>query len=253
VVLENRVYVYNFADLRLIDAIDTCNNPKGLCALNPDGKDTAILATPASQKGYVRIAFYSPQNTNNVFKAHDTAIEAIVLSKTGDFLATASETGTIIRFFSTKQTGGTVQPFVPFFEVRRGTTNANIHSLVFDNLDVPQFLACSSDQQTIHIFVVEHKDMKDQKKNPTGNVMFKMFGNNEARSYAKFILSQANSNAKCGFSEDGQTLVVITQAGVYYEAEIPQEGGTMKPKIQHDLLNNLKSAPNQGQGQGGAM
>jgi WD repeat-containing protein 45 len=23
--------------LRLIDAIDTCNNPKGLCALNPDG------------------------------------------------------------------------------------------------------------------------------------------------------------------------------------------------------------------------
>ena len=155
------MYVYNFADLRLIDAIDTCNNPKGLCALNPDGKDTAILATPASQKGYVRIAFYSPQNTNNVFKAHDTAIEAIVLSKTGDFLATASETGTIIRFFSTKQTGGNVQPFVPFFEVRRGTTNANIHSLVFDNLDQPQFLACSSDRDTIHIFVVEHKDMKD--------------------------------------------------------------------------------------------
>jgi hypothetical protein len=48
VVLEQRVYVYNFADLRLIDAIDTCNNPKGICALNPDGKDTAILATPSS-------------------------------------------------------------------------------------------------------------------------------------------------------------------------------------------------------------
>ena len=36
------------------------------------------------------------------YKAHDTAIEAIILSKTGDFLATASETGTIIRFFNTK-------------------------------------------------------------------------------------------------------------------------------------------------------
>lgn len=101
--LEQRVYVYNFADLRLIDAIDTCNNPKGICALNPDGKDTAILATPSSQKGYVRIAYYSPSNTNNVFKAHDAAIEAIVLSKTGDFLATASETGTIIRIFDTRQ------------------------------------------------------------------------------------------------------------------------------------------------------
>lgn len=103
VVLEQRVYVYNFADLRLIDAIDTCNNPKGICALNPDGKDTAILATPSSQKGYVRIAYYAPSNTNNVFKAHDAAIEAIVLSKSGDFLATASETGTIIRIFDTRQ------------------------------------------------------------------------------------------------------------------------------------------------------
>jgi len=46
VVLENRVYVYNFADLRLIDAIDTCTNPKGLCALNPDTKNS-VLVTPA--------------------------------------------------------------------------------------------------------------------------------------------------------------------------------------------------------------
>ena len=87
--------------------------------------------------------------------------------------------------------------------------------------------------------------MKDQKKNPTGSAVFKLFGNNEARSYAKFILGQANSNAKCGFSEDGQTLVVITQAGAYYEAEIPQGGGTMKPKITNDLLYQ-KSISNQG-------
>ena len=36
VVLENRIYVYNFSDLRLIDAIDTCQNPRGLCALSYD-------------------------------------------------------------------------------------------------------------------------------------------------------------------------------------------------------------------------
>lgn len=157
VVLENRVYVYNFADLRLIDAIDTCNNPKGLCALNPDGKDQAILVTPASQKGYVRIAYYSPQNTNNVFKAHDSAIEAMVLSKTGDYLATASETGTIIRFFNTKQASQS-QPVAAFQEVRRGSTNANIHALSFDNLDIPQYLSCTSDKDTIHLFVVEAKE-----------------------------------------------------------------------------------------------
>jgi hypothetical protein len=45
VVLENRIYVYNFADLRLIDAIDTCFNPKGICALSPD-PNISVLATP---------------------------------------------------------------------------------------------------------------------------------------------------------------------------------------------------------------
>ena len=31
-----------------------------------------------------------------------------------------------------------------------------------------------------------------------------MIGGGEARSFAKFVLGQSNSNAKCGFSEDGR-------------------------------------------------
>ena len=79
----------------------------------------------------------------------------MVLSKTGDYLATASETGTIIRFFKTSPTNNSSQPVTAFQEVRRGSTNANIHSLSFDNLDIPEYLACSSDKDTIHIFVME--------------------------------------------------------------------------------------------------
>lgn len=45
VVLDTRIYVYNFADLRLIDAIDTCLNTKGICALSPD-PSISVLATP---------------------------------------------------------------------------------------------------------------------------------------------------------------------------------------------------------------
>jgi hypothetical protein len=45
VVLETRTYIYNFDDLRLIDAIETCQNTKGLVALNPD-PENAVLATP---------------------------------------------------------------------------------------------------------------------------------------------------------------------------------------------------------------
>jgi WD repeat-containing protein 45 len=112
VVLESRVYVYNFADLRLIDAIDTCSNPKGLCALNPDGKN-AVLCTPASQKGFVRVALYHETNTNTSFKAHDNMIDAMALTNDGTILVTASEVGTIFRLFFTNQKGSTgpTQPF----------------------------------------------------------------------------------------------------------------------------------------------
>lgn len=62
VVLENRIYVYNFADLRLIDAIDTCFNPKGICALSPD-PNNSVLATPDKQKGHVKITIYEKNHT----------------------------------------------------------------------------------------------------------------------------------------------------------------------------------------------
>ena len=54
VVLEQRIYVYNFSDLKLIEGIDTIANPKGLCALSVS-PHSAVLACPASHKGVVRI------------------------------------------------------------------------------------------------------------------------------------------------------------------------------------------------------
>lgn len=57
VVLETRTYIYNFDDLRLIDAIETCHNPKGLVALNPN-PDNTVLATPDPTKGFVRVNVY---------------------------------------------------------------------------------------------------------------------------------------------------------------------------------------------------
>tara|TARA_B110001450_G_C17229394_1_gene322846 strand:- start:6 stop:254 length:249 start_codon:yes stop_codon:yes gene_type:complete len=68
VVLENRTYIYNFDDLRLIDAIETCVNPKGLVALNPD-PDNAVLATPDQNKGFVRVNVYD-KNKSIKIPAH---------------------------------------------------------------------------------------------------------------------------------------------------------------------------------------
>lgn len=111
VVLDNRTYIYNFDDLRLIDAIETCQNQKGLVALNPD-PENAVLATPDKQKGHVRVNSYEKNKSIQV-KAHETALSALCLNYCGTLLATASEKGTLIRLFSTDSGQ-------PLQELRRG-------------------------------------------------------------------------------------------------------------------------------------
>ena len=99
VVLETRTYIYNFDDLRLIDAIETCQNTKGLVALNPD-PENAVLATPDQSKGFVRVNVYE-KNKSIKIPAHQAALSALCLNYSGTLLATASDKGTLLRIFST--------------------------------------------------------------------------------------------------------------------------------------------------------
>lgn len=145
VVLEQRVYVYNFGDLRLIDAIDTCNNPKGLCALNTDSNQ-AVLATPDRVKGSIRVSLYEKSAVNS-FQTHQGTLAALALNPAGTLLATASEKGTIIRIYSTSNQQ-------QLQEMRRGSDKAEIFNIAFDKLS--KWVAVSSDKQTIHIFAVNN-------------------------------------------------------------------------------------------------
>lgn len=43
VVLSERVYVYNFADLRLVDHIETAPNPSGIAALCPNSASNVLV------------------------------------------------------------------------------------------------------------------------------------------------------------------------------------------------------------------
>ena len=121
--LENRIYVYNFADLRLIDAIDTCFNPKGICALSSD-PSIAILATPEKQKGLVKVTIYEKNHTFMI-QCHKSSLSCLTLNYQGNLLASASDKGTLIRIFSTEEGS-------PLQEVRRGSDKAEIFSIAFD-------------------------------------------------------------------------------------------------------------------------
>mmetsp|Transcript_108022 Transcript_108022/g.161615 ORF Transcript_108022/g.161615 Transcript_108022/m.161615 type:complete len:177 (+) Transcript_108022:197-727(+) len=144
VVLDNKIFVYNFSDLKLIDHIETCPNPRGLCALNTEAENT-VLACPDKLLGHVIIHLYDKKKTTNI-KAHQSSLNCLELNNKGTKLATASEKGTIIRVYDTEEGK-------PLQELRRGTEYAQIYSLSFEPKG--RWIACSSDSGTIHIFCLK--------------------------------------------------------------------------------------------------
>mmetsp|Transcript_27811 Transcript_27811/g.50581 ORF Transcript_27811/g.50581 Transcript_27811/m.50581 type:complete len:285 (+) Transcript_27811:59-913(+) len=141
VVLEQKVYVYRFSDLKLLDQISTISNRRGLCALCPDSS-SVVLACPGHKSGTVRVELYDLRKSH-IVPAHESDLAAIALNQQGTRLATASEKGTLVRLFDT-HTGELLR------ELRRGTERATINCVVFSKST--EHLACSSDKGTVHIF-----------------------------------------------------------------------------------------------------
>lgn len=79
----------------------------------------------------------------NVIEAHRSPLSCIALNNEGTLLATASETGTIIRVFS-------VPRGQKLYQFRRGTYPSTIYSMSF-NLS-STLLCVSSTSDTVHIF-----------------------------------------------------------------------------------------------------
>uniref|UniRef100_A0A2N9EVH5 BCAS3 domain-containing protein n=1 Tax=Fagus sylvatica TaxID=28930 RepID=A0A2N9EVH5_FAGSY len=141
VVLEHKIYVYNFMDLKLLHQIETMANPRGLCCLTHHS-NTFVLACPGLQRGQIRIEHFG-LNMTKLIQAHDNHIACLTLTLDGLLLATASTKGTLIRIFNTMD-GTHLQ------EVRRGGNRAEIYSIALSpNV---QWLAVSSDKGTVHIF-----------------------------------------------------------------------------------------------------
>ncbi|WCJ31373.1 WD repeat domain phosphoinositide-interacting protein 3 [Euphorbia peplus] len=141
VVLEHKVYVYSFMDLKLIHQIETLANPRGLCCLSHHS-NTSVLACLGLHRGQVRIEHFG-LNVMQFINAHDSHLSCMTLTMDGLLLATASTKGTLIRIFNTMD-GTHLQ------EVRRGYDRAEIYGITLSRN--VQWLAVSSDKGTVHIF-----------------------------------------------------------------------------------------------------
>ncbi|KAI5425043.1 Autophagy- protein 18a [Lathyrus oleraceus] len=117
VVVEQKIFVYNFADLKLLHQIETIANPKGLCEVS-HLTDSLVLACPGLHKGQIRIEHFSQKRTKFI-SAHDSRIACFGLTLDGQFIATASTKGTLIRIYDA-ELGTLLQ------EVRRGANAAEM-------------------------------------------------------------------------------------------------------------------------------
>eukprot|EP01114_Cavostelium_apophysatum_P010589 TRINITY_DN2449_c0_g2_i1.p1 TRINITY_DN2449_c0_g2~~TRINITY_DN2449_c0_g2_i1.p1 ORF type:complete len:355 (+),score=66.06 TRINITY_DN2449_c0_g2_i1:178-1242(+) len=219
VVLENKVYVYNFADLQLLHQIETFSNPKGLSALSPG--TAIVLAVQGQKPGLVHVELYDSKETRMI-QAHDGALAQIVLNLDGTRLATASEKGTLIRIFDTKS-GSQLQ------ELRRGADKAEIYSLSFHQTS--KWICVSSDKGTVHIYHIAGDDPshapeateeknkgKEEGKNRPSTLAFvggvlPYFGSKW--SFAQFPLPEPQ--CLVSFGTEPNTIIAVGSNGAYHK------------------------------------
>ncbi|CAJ2510686.1 Uu.00g063110.m01.CDS01 [Anthostomella pinea] len=165
VVLEDEVYLYDIANMSLLTNIATSPNPGAICALSPSSEHCYLaypLPKPRDDSLDKRpshappTSLYAPVTSGdvliydtltlkavNVIEAHRSPLSCIALNNEGTLLATASETGTIIRVFS-------VPKGQKLFQFRRGTYPSTIYSMSFNMAS--SLLCVSSTSDTVHIF-----------------------------------------------------------------------------------------------------
>ncbi|KFH44249.1 Autophagy-related protein-like protein [Hapsidospora chrysogenum ATCC 11550] len=165
VVLEEEIYLYDISNMSLIHTIHTSPNPDAICALSPSSENCYLaypLPEPREETDTRRPSHAPPQSPYvpptsggvlifdtvtlkavNVIEAHRAPLSCMCLNNDGTLLATASETGTIIRVFS-------VPRCQKLYQFRRGTYPSRIYSMSF-NLS-STLLCVSSTSDTVHIF-----------------------------------------------------------------------------------------------------
>lgn len=224
VVLEHKIYVYNFQHLDLADSFVTCKNPMGLVCLSTQ-EGACVLAVPDEKAGHVKIIHFEAEKRTVEIKAHSSGLGMMKLSQDGQILVTASEKGTLLRVFNT-QTGGMMT------EVRRGADQAVITDIGIDVKN--KYIACASDKGTIHVFSASSEG--ENKKSAWSALSGAIGYLGSSWSFAQFRVKDSN----CKVAIIDNKIFAISKNGHYFMGEVNQ--GDIPVKMQKELLEESTNA-----------
>lgn len=214
VVLEYKIYVYNFANLKLQHHIETVSNVKGLCALCPNARN-CVLVCPGLHRGHLRVELYDLKKTT-LIAAHETTLACMAVNMEGTRVATASEKGTLIRIFDTTN-GQLLQ------ELRRGADRADIYSIGFH--PEGKWLCVSSDHGTIHVFALQCETDGVANNRSSLSLLRALLPKyfSSEWSFAQFRVKDVRTI--CAFGVDNQSLIVVSADGSFYKCSFDSEKG----------------------------
>jgi len=231
---ETEIDVFTFGNNYLkIDSINTCQNKSGIFGINLDS-NSDIICYPIDI-GKIAIKNYNIKEDDNYkieeIKAHQSQIVTLVMNYDGSLLASASVQGTIIRIYQTKD-GALIQ------ELRRGSKSSEIYNLVFDQKS--QYLACSSNKGTIHIFNIKNEQNVVQNQKSIFGTITSFFGIqseylNSEWSFAQYHLEYKGKSIITFYDKD--SVIVLTSKGQYFLGEFNiNTGGECSTTIKNDFL-----------------
>lgn len=140
VLLEKKIYIYNFETLFLIKSIDINNKYNKLISIGLEGSN--FLIYPGDTVGTINITKLEEDYLETIH-AHNNNIENLYMSNNGKYIVTASEKGTLIRIFDllTRQ---------KINELRRGCDPVKIVDIRMNHDN--SILLVSSTKGTIHLY-----------------------------------------------------------------------------------------------------
>ena len=246
VICLNKIFIFHLKTFQNLDIIETGENPHGCIGISYPLEITKI-AYPDKIKGKINIKHYENSKTIKI-DAHEKTIDYIILTFNGDLMASATESGTIIRIFDT-ESGNLLQ------EVRRGKDKASINCITFSQ-DC-RFIMASSNRGTVHVWSLETTtenlrksknsldSLKDDDKENENIVKSrgKTIANRKSilkvlpsalggdyfgseKSFAQVRISEEKSI--CTFGEN-DTIIIVCLNGKYYKAQMDlNKGGECK-------------------------
>jgi WD40 repeat protein len=206
-VVEKKICIFDWAGT-LLSTKGTYANEKGLCVIS---KDLEVVVTLGAKKGELAV-WKHMKDIYKTIDAHTTNLEAIAVSTNGRYVATASETGTLIKVFNTETCNLE-------YEFRRGSTSTVIYDLAF-NSDAT-LLSLISGNGTVHLFELSN-DPKESKNIKSVFSGFKDFLPKYFDSEWGFKQINLGNTCRsiCAFDEK-DVLHITTYDGSYYRINGP--------------------------------